>query len=120
MAKVDMIVPVPLHHVSLRERGFNQAHLLSLAVSKRFGVPVRRSCLAKIRHTRPQSGLNRQERLTNLKGAFKVKDPGAVKGKNILIVDDVYTTGATVSKAAGALKEAGASKIEVAVLAKGV
>jgi ComF family protein len=120
MAEIDMIVPVPLHPVSLRQRGFNQAQLLSLAVSKKYGLPMRRSCLSKTRHTPPQSGLNRQKRLTNLNGAFKVRYPETVKDKNILLIDDVYTTGATAGKASGALKRAGAARVEVAALAGGL
>ncbi len=119
MSRIDTIVPVPLNRSRLRERGFNQSRLLSLALSKKYGVPVS-SCLVKRKATRPQSGLRRAERQNNLKRAFAVKHPKRIKEKNILIIDDVYTTGATVSEASKTLKRAGAKSVMVAALARGI
>ncbi|MEE8359732.1 MAG: ComF family protein [Candidatus Omnitrophota bacterium] len=119
MSRIDTIVPVPLNRSRLRERGFNQSRLLSLALSKKYGVPVS-SCLVKRKATKPQSGLRRAERQNNLKKAFSVKHPKTIKEKNILIIDDVYTTGATVNEASKTLKRAGAKSVMIAALARGI
>lgn len=120
MKKIDAIIPVPLYPAKLRERGFNQAYLLSLAISKRYCVPVLKDSLIKRIPTRPQSNLSRDRRLNNLgPDAFAVKRPDAVRGKRILLVDDVYTTGTTVRSSCSALKKAGAKGIKVVALAKG-
>jgi len=117
---IDVIVPVPLHPVRFRERGFNQSNILCAPIAKRYGIPARPACLVKVRHTKPQSILDRAERLRNVRRAFSVADKASIKGKNILLVDDVYTTGATIHEAARALKKAGASCVSAITLAKGV
>ncbi|MBI5234328.1 MAG: ComF family protein [Deltaproteobacteria bacterium] len=105
---VDLIVPVPLHKKRLRQRGFNQSLILARALSKSTGIEVDYKCLKRIRHTLPQVELKEDERLVNVKGAFKVMDISRIKGKRMLLVDDVYTTGATVRECSSALKKAGA------------
>lgn len=117
-ASFDVVLPVPLHLKRLRERGFNQAAWLACRVAKRRQAPVNPFVLEKIQATRPQAELSGTERRTNLRSAFRVADPAAVDGKRILLVDDVYTTGATVEAAARVLKKAGAEGIEVLVAAR--
>jgi len=119
LSEIDAIVPIPLHPVKARERGFNQARLLGVAVAKEYGVPVIDRSLVKVRRTRPQSNLNQADRTKNLKGAFGVRHPEDIKGKNILLIDDVYTTGATMDMAAKVLMKAGAAKVRPVALAKG-
>jgi ComF family protein len=114
----DYLIPVPLHPKRLRERGFNQALLLSRALE---GIPVEKTrarLLKRVRHTHPQVRLDPEERRQNVRGAFKVEDRGMVLGKNLLIVDDVFTTGATVNECARVLKEAGAERVSVYTLAR--
>jgi ComF family protein len=120
MKRIGLIVPVPLHPVKMRERGFNQASLLCGPLGKAYGIPVNTSCLVRARHTRPQSGLSRTDRLANLKGAFAVRDPRPVRGRHVLLVDDIYTTGTTMQEAAAALRKAGASAVTAVALAKGI
>jgi ComF family protein len=120
MDRIDAIVPVPLHPVKLRERGFNQAYLLGRALGKQYDKPVLNRGLVKTRVTEPQSSLNRSRRLKNLKGAFYAGTSPGLSGKNILLIDDVLTTGATVSEAVRAARKAGASSVKVLALAKGI
>jgi len=111
----DLVVPVPLHSRRLRARGFNQALLLARGLG---GAPVAREALVRVRHTAPQIGLNPKERRENVKAAFAVPDSGQVKGKNILLVDDLYTTGATVRECARVLRRAGAKRVDVLTVAR--
>lgn len=111
-AAYDLIVPVPLHRVRLRERGFNQSLLLARAIQPAFaGVPIDES-LQRIRPTRTQSALHRDERLHSLRGAFAVTGE-ACRDKRVLLIDDVVTTGGTICECARALKRAGAVSVEV-------
>jgi ComF family protein len=96
VADADLLVPVPLHPKRLKHRGFNQALLLARAFPE---SPLGREALVRTRHTVPQVGLKPQERKVNVKGAFAVSEPARVKGKRVLLVDDLYTTGATVTVA---------------------
>jgi ComF family protein len=114
-----VIVPVPLSTDRLRERGFNQAALLARELSRRLGVPAAESVLVKSRDTAPQVGLSRREREVNLAGAFAVPDASVVKGKNILLIDDVFTTGSTLSAASSVLLRAGSGQVFGLVLAAG-
>jgi ComF family protein len=120
-----LIVPVPLHRAKRRLRGFNQARTLatSAVIELRKTQPTWQLSLAKrtlIRHklTEPQAGLSPRERRINLRGAFIVSDTAAVENKNILLVDDIMTTGATARSAASALIEAGAASVRVATLSR--
>ncbi len=119
-SKFDLILPIPMHVKRLRERGFNQALLLSRRVGRSFGLNVDPLLLRKKEESPPQAELNREERLKNLKGTFAVEDVQRVEGRKILLVDDVYTTGATVDTAARALYKAGAESVEALVLARTV
>jgi competence protein ComFC len=115
---VDVITFVPASHSWLNGRDYNQSGLLAAAVSKRFGVPVKKP-IEKIRKTPRQNELSREERLTNLSGAFGIKDGTALKDSKVLLVDDVMTTGATLSECAGILKSAGAKEVKCLTLARG-
>ncbi|MDY6881455.1 MAG: ComF family protein [Thermodesulfobacteriota bacterium] len=111
-------IPVPLHPKRLRQRGFNQALLLARYVAKRLETDLDFLSLRRLRHTVPQTGLGKRERAKNVRGAFVVTDPEAVKGKTALIVDDVSTTGNTLNECAKTLKKSGCDKVLCLVLAK--
>lgn len=106
----DIIVPVPMSTKSLKKRGYNQQQLLCYAFEQS-GFDVDTKCIQKTRDTKTQVGLNFAQRQTNLIDAFKVVDRQKVKGKKILIIDDIFTTGATISQVAAALKKAGAKSV---------
>ena len=106
---LDLIVPVPLHPARLREREFNQAELLARLIASLYKIMVSADNLIRRRYTKTQTELESQDRLVNVKDSFAVRTPELFKGKNILLVDDVMTTGATSSEAALALKNAGAN-----------
>ncbi len=105
---MDFAVPVPLHKGRLRQRGFNQSLLLAREVSRAKGTRIDYQNLAKVRVTEPQVRLSAKERARNVKGAFMVRNPAIFRGKNILLVDDVLTTGSTIRECAKALTAAGA------------
>lgn len=113
---IDLVLPVPLHPQRLRSRGFNQAYLMV----RSWGKIVARDVLRRRQVTPPQTGLGRKERFANVRGAFTVADPRAVEGRRLLLVDDVYTTGATVSECAGVLKKSGALRVDVLTVARAV
>jgi len=115
---VDVMVPVPLHIRRLRERGFNQALLLAKELSRRTGVPYAERALKKVKDTPVQIALKKKERKKNLKGAFQVKDQKAIQGKAVVLVDDVYTTGATVNECSRALLKGGATRVAVLTVAR--
>jgi ComF family protein len=114
---IDLITPVPLHVKRLRNRGFNQALLLAEQLAKRTGLDLERNVVRKMKDTRPQVGLKRAERNKNLRGCFRVHDPEIIRGRRVLIVDDVATTGTTVGEAAKTVMKAGAHEVAVLVLA---
>jgi ComF family protein len=115
------VIPVPLHRTKLRQRGFNQAELIARAAVKGFNparLRVSAAVLERKRDTASQIGLTTHQRRANLRGAFGVVRPEIVKGREVLVVDDVYTTGATVSECARVLRRAGATKVWVATVAR--
>ena len=114
---IDCIVPIPLHNTRLREREFNQAQILGRQIALEFKIDILNEAIVRTRHTKTQTDLEIRERAANVKGSFRVKDPEAVKGKNVLVIDDVLTTGATSSEVAAALKGAGANIVFVLTLA---
>lgn len=117
LQQAQVVVPVPLHAKRERWRGFNQSALLAQALATLTGLEVRCNVLAKVRHTRPQVGLNAQERRENLHGAFQVVAADLPRVP-ILLVDDVTTTGATLHECARALWQAGATDVRALVLAR--
>jgi ComF family protein len=116
------VVPVPLHAGKLRQRGFNQSELIARAAVKlmpaenRLAVSSR--VLERCRETQSQIGLSRHQRRENMRGAFAVAKPEEISGREVLLVDDVFTTGTTVSECARVLRRAGASKVFVATVAR--
>jgi len=114
----SLIIPVPLHIKRLRERGFNQSLVLARAVEHKRQIPVNFSVLKRHKFTLTQTGANRDERKENIKGAFEVTDKKKIAGKNIILIDDVYTTGATINECAKTLIKAGAQKVAVLTLAR--
>lgn len=116
LSGMDGIVPVPLSIKRLRERGFNQSLLIARVISKEIGVPLLMDVLFKRRETPPQISLSAKERLVNLRNAFEVK--GDLKGLRLLLVDDVITTGATVTECSKRLMKAGAREVVVVSLAR--
>jgi ComF family protein len=109
-AEPTMIIPVPLHPDRYHERGYNQSELLAKQIAKKYDLPLMSHALQRIRNTPPQMRLNAVERQTNVKNAFQGKEV-VVAGQQILLIDDVYTTGATLSAAAQALLTAGAVSV---------
>ncbi|MBW7957287.1 MAG: ComF family protein [Deltaproteobacteria bacterium] len=102
------VVPVPLHPKRLKERGFNQSLLLARVLCNELGLSLARAGLERTRDTEKQTGLGADERKKNVAGAFSVRKPGSFKGMRVLLVDDVYTTGATIRECARALRKDGA------------
>jgi ComF family protein len=118
--KIDLIVPVPLHSRRLRQRGFNQASLLARRLGSALRISVDYSSLKRTRWTDPQTGLSRRQRAANVKGAFSLKSTEKLKGKGILLLDDVLTTGETVNQCTRVLKNGGASEVVVLTVARTV
>jgi len=114
---MDYLIPVPLHSAKLREREFNQAQVLCAEVAAAFGKPVLDGNLFRYRATDTQATLEPHQRFLNVKGCFAVTEKESIKGRNFLLIDDVLTTGATASEAAGALKDSGANIVFVLTLA---
>lgn len=116
----DLIVPVPLHWTRLIARRFNQAALLARGLSKRTRIPFDPRLLVRTRRTRTQGDLMRSQRMRNVRGAFAVRANGRskLKGRTIVLVDDVMTTGATLEACAKALRRAGAKEVRVLALAR--
>jgi len=116
LPETEGIVPVPVTIKRLRERGFNQSLLIARVIEKESKVPLLMDTLLKKKETPPQIGLSAKERLLNLKNAFEVK--GNIKGRRLLLVDDVMTTGATVTECSKVLMKAGAEEVIVLTLAR--
>jgi ComF family protein len=118
--RIDLIIPVPLHKNDLRKRGFNQSILLGRVVGNYFSISVGEKVLIKKKLTPFQANLSKKEREKNILRAFLVEKPKEIKGKNILILDDVFTTGATVEECTKELMKARAKNIFVLTLARTV
>lgn len=112
----DVVIPVPMTKKSLLKRGFNQSLLIAREISKRKSIPLDIDSLQKIKETLPQVGLKAEERTRNLRGVFSVT--GEVKGKEILLIDDVMTTGTTLRECSKAILKAGAAKVRCLVIAR--
>ena len=117
---LDGIVPVPLHPKRLRWRGFNQAVLLAREVGREWRLPMDPFVLRRSRNTSPQTQLPEEERRKNVRRAFEIAAEKSVKGKSLLLVDDVYTSGATVNECSRTLMRAGAKEVYVLTLARAV
>lgn len=115
---VDCLIPVPLHPSREAERGFNQSLLLARHVGRRWRIAVEPRGLHRQRATPPQTDLGAPERRKNVKGAFAVSRPETVGGRHVLLIDDVLTTGATVSECARTLVAAGAQMAGVLTVSR--
>jgi competence protein ComFC len=116
--RFDCIVPVPLHPARQRERGFNQAEILARLLGRHSALPVR-PLLQRIRYTTTQTQFDRDERMENLAGAFRLRRGSNVQEFRVLLIDDVLTTGSTLSECAAVLKKAGARSVHAATAARG-
>jgi len=119
----DLLVPVPLHKNKLKQRGYNQAALLASLVAKQTGIPVCEDLLIRVRQTRQQSGLSSAARRKNVKDAFQYNEKylhilGAEDMKHVVLVDDIYTTGSTLSACAQVLRQAGMADVSAVTLAR--
>jgi competence protein ComFC len=117
MKNIDIIIPVPLHHLKKSERGYNQSYYISKGVNKILKLVLDEKSAKRIKYTETQTSMNIKEREKNIAGAFRVKDNKNISGKNILIIDDVITSGNTVSEFGRTLKQSGAGAIYAASLA---
>jgi len=125
-AAIDLILPIPLHFKKMKLRGFNQSFLLIRNFKKKYRSShgtnpcwqIDTGTLSRVKSTRSQTGFDIRQRQDNLKGAFAIKGKTTLSGKNILLVDDVYTTGATCKEAARLLLKSGAGRVDVLVLAR--
>jgi ComF family protein len=115
--RFDLVIPVPLHPTRKRERGFNQAELLAQLLSARAGL-VMHEALERVRYTTTQTAFDRAERMENLRDAFRLRKKANVRGLRVLLIDDVLTTGSTLSECARVLKAAGAISVHAATAAR--
>ena len=117
-AGVDVMIPIPLHYTRLLKRRYNQSALLAKELSKLTGIPVDFKSVIRHRKTRPQVEFSGHERVKNVKNAFMVKNPQEIKGRKILLIDDVMTTGSTLKECALTLKAAGAQSVDSLTVAR--
>jgi ComF family protein len=115
---LDGVIPIPLHPGRLRQRGFNQAAVLAGRLARRLALQVVYHGLVRCRPTPPQVGMSRQERLINMRRAFRVPSVSSIAGGRWLLVDDVYTTGATLQEAARQLRRSNAAAVHVVTVAR--
>lgn len=115
----DLIVPIPLHPLKLREREFNQSAKLARSLSLVTGIPMRENLVARVRDTRTQTRLSRKERTTNMKNAFGWCSKSSLEGERVVLVDDIMTTGATASSCAKILQQNGSGGVTVWTVARG-
>jgi ComF family protein len=118
LAEADVLAPVPLHYTRLWRRQFNQAAALARVVSLHCGKPAEFGLVERVRRTRSQVGLSRAERAGNLQGAFRCPETAELRGRRIVLVDDVLTSGATANAVARALLKGGAKAVDVLVFAR--
>lgn len=114
----DIIIPVPIHKKRKRIRGYNQSELIARKLAKEFKLEMYVDVLKKVIHTLPQSSLNKNERAKNIQNVYKIENIGKIVNKKVLILDDIYTTGATVNECRKILKFSGAARVGVMTIAK--
>lgn len=115
--KIDLIIPIPLHHLKKAERGYNQSLYIAKGLSKVLHCRFSDRIIKRIKYTESQTGMNLKERQKNMLEAFKIRNKKTIQGKTILLVDDVITTGATISECGKILLESGAQKVYAASIA---
>ncbi len=117
LKNIDLVIPVPLHTVKQRERGFNQAEIISVELCAKFGLICCTKCIVRTKYTQTQTTQKKEDRKSNVENIFGVKSKETIQNKHILIVDDVFTTGATVNSLAKVIKEYSPASITVFTLA---
>lgn len=115
---LDSIIPVPIHPRRKKIRGFNQVQIIAKELSRLSGIEIVEKCLIKTKNVPPQTSLDAKERRRNVRGAFEIKRSESIKGKIILLVDDVFTTGSTIYECSFVLKNAGAKEVRALSLAQ--
>lgn len=119
LSDYNYLIPVPLHKSRYAERGFNQSEFLARELENLFDIPIHLDNLVRVKNTEPQFSLTtHEEKVANVQNAFEVREPEKIEWKNILLVDDIFTTGATVSEIAKTLLNAGANRVDVFTLAR--
>ena len=117
--KYDIIIPVPMTNKKIKERGYNQSEIISGIISKNVpNITIQKNVLIKYKNNKTQSQLNKKQRQQNVQDVYKLNDREIIKNRNILILDDIYTTGATCNECARVLKQANPSRIGVVTIAK--
>ena len=116
-SNIDIVCPIPLHRKRKLERGFNQSHIIAQCVSREYGIMLQQVC-KRVVQTQQQAGLSRLDRLRNLQNAFEVDKKRSIQGNIVLLVDDVFTTGATMESCAHTLMESGAKAVYGFTLAR--
>jgi len=115
---LEIVIPVPLHSKKKKQRGFNQAETIAREIAKLLNIDYVKDALVKKKNTPPQTSLIAEERRRNLKGAFDLKKREKIKGKTVLLVDDVYTTGSTLRECSRVLIQGGAQEVRALTLAQ--
>ncbi len=119
LEKYDIIIPVPIHKKRKKQRGYNQSELVARQISKNIAnLQLENKAFIKIKNNKPQSTLNKKQRKQNVKNVYKLENKGKIENKNIVLFDDIYTTGNTANEIAKILKQNGANKILVLTIAK--
>lgn len=118
LKQYDMIIPVPMHKKKMKKRGYNQTELVAEELAQKLEIELRKDIITKVVNTTTQSKLGGKERKTNIQHAFFIKNDIEVEDKKVILLDDIYTTGATSQECSRVLKDAGATEILVLVLAK--
>ena len=119
LGEIDAVTFVPLYPARHRQRGYNQAEVLAARLARAMSKPLLKYCLARVKPTPTQTHLTARDRATNVKGAFRTRWSRRLKGRRILLVDDVMTTGATVNECSRVLKAGGAARVMVVTVARG-
>lgn len=114
----DIIIPVPMYRRKKAKRGYNQSELIARKVAKNFHISINTKILLKTKNTPMQSSLGKEDRIKNVQSVYKVENQEKIKDKNVLLVDDIYTTGATVKECKRMLQLAGAKKVGIMIIAK--
>ena len=114
----DIIIPVPIHKKRKKSRGYNQSELIARKISNDFNIPIYTDVLMKHKNNKMQSSLNKNDRIKNIQDVYKVENTDKIKEKNVLIIDDIYTTGLTTKECKKVLKQAGAKQIGIMIIAK--
>ncbi|HUJ10425.1 MAG TPA: ComF family protein [Verrucomicrobiae bacterium] len=118
--EIDGLIPVPLHPRKKRQREFNQAEYFAAGLSQALGIPVIKRRVRRVKDTGTQTKLDAEARARNLHGAFVVRDAAVLVGKRLVLVDDVFTTGATMNSCAQVLRRAGAKDVIALAIARGI